>query len=371
MQNSLLKTVMFTRSEEESMFGPYARLPTPPEGSGEDIGLDFNPHLPPSPIAWTLEGACDLDNLPPIPDSPLAIAQLEFGNRASFNTEFRDLIQEEPDTPIGGIPAAALAPPKERRSFNVGALAIKGKSYFTRYYVSRSGSEQCLDGVMSPRVRIIGPSDASTEHFARKGSRALMARSNFSDPFQKRAETSDLSHDGPGLGGTAVKDFGNPTGSHEAFDLPISPTSTVTESIPSLPAGNSDVAPPTDALLDPSSNAITNVATLPGVDSDMTTYTEPLPDPIDNGPLPIPLDVTGELPIPETPLSVGPGGGKKARLWQKGRKLLLRKPVLVVVLGRQLAGPTKDALNLISSGVPVDPSDITGAASAPASVPSL
>jgi hypothetical protein len=103
----------------------------------------------------------------------------------------------------------------------------------------------------------------------------------------------------------------------------------------------------------------------------MTTYTEPLPDPIDNGPLPIPLDVTGELPIPETPLSVGPGGGKKARLWQKGRKLLLRKPVLVVVLGRQLAGPTKDALNLISSGVPVNPSDITGAASAPASVPSL
>lgn len=371
VQKSVPEAMRFTKSEEECIFGPYARLPTPPESSGEDIGLDFNPHLPPYPMAWALEGANDLDNLPPIPDSPLAIAQLEFGSRSSFNTQVRDLIQEEPDTPIGGIPAAAA--PKEKRSFNVGSLAIKGKDYLASRIVTKLDSEQFLDGYISPRVRITKPSEASTENFARKGSRALIATSNFSDPFQKRAANTDLSYDGPGLGGTAVKDFGNPAAPHEDLDPSVSPTSTAPESLPSLPAGDSNVASSSDALPDPISNVTPDVRTLPGGDSNITTYLDTLPDTTDIGPLPLPLDVTGELPIPGTPLPLEPSGGKKPRLWHKGRKFLLRKPVLVLIVGRQLAGPTKEALNLISSGVPINPEDITGAvgSGAPASVPGL
>jgi hypothetical protein len=372
VQKSVPKTMRFTKSEEECIFGPYARLPTPPESSGEDIGLDFNPHLPPYPMAWALEGANDLDNLPPIPDSPLAIAQLEFGDRSSFNTQVRDLIQEEPDTPIGGIPAAAA--PKEKRSFNVGSLAIKGKDYLARHNVTKLDSEQFLDGYISPRVRITKPSEASTDNFARKGSsRALIATSNFSDPFQKRAANTDLSHDGPGLGGTAVKDFGNPTAPHEDLDLSISPTSTVPESLPSLSAGDSNVASSSDVLPDPISNVTPDVGILPGGDSDITTYLDTLPHTTDIGSFPVPLDVTGELPIPGTPLPLEPSGGRKPRLWHKGRKFLLRKPVLVLIVGRQLAGPTKEALNLISSGVPINPEDITGTvgSGAPASVPGL
>jgi hypothetical protein len=367
VQNSVPKTIRFTKSEEECIFGPYARLPTPPEGSGEDIGLDFNPHLPPYPMAWALEGANDLDNLPPIPDSPLAIAQLEFGNRSSFNTQVRDLIQEEPDRPIGGIPAAAA--PEEKRSFNVGSLAIKSKDYLARRNVTRLDSEKFLDGYISPRVRITKPSEASAENLARKGNRALLSTSNFSDPFQKRAANTDLSHDGPGLGGTAVKDFGNPTAPHEDLDPSISPTSTVPELLPSLPAGDSNVASSSDALPNPISNVTPDVGTLPGGDSNITTYLDTLPDTTDVGPLPVPLDVTGELPIPGTPLPLDPSGGKKPRLWHKGRKLLLRKPVLVLIVGRQLAEPTKQALHLISTGVPINSQDITGPVGAGAPVP--
>jgi len=44
---------------------------------------------------------------------------------------------------------------------------------------------------------------------------------------------------------------------------------------------------------------------------------------------------------------------------RKGRRIVLRRPVLVIALGRQLAGPTYDALKLISDGVPIDPSEVT------------
>ena len=122
-------------------------------------------------------------------------------------------------------------------------------------------------------------------------------------------------------------------------------------SLPSLPAGDSNVASSSDALPDPISNVTSDVRTLPGGDSNITTYLDTLPDTTDIGPLPVPLDVTGELPIPGTPLPLEPSGGKKPRLWHKGRKFLLRKPVLVLIVGRQLAGPTKEALKLISKEI--------------------
>lgn len=42
--------LVFTTAEGETIYHPYALLPTPP-AEGDDIGLDFNPHLPPSPLA--------------------------------------------------------------------------------------------------------------------------------------------------------------------------------------------------------------------------------------------------------------------------------------------------------------------------------
>lgn len=41
--------------EQESISEAYSHLPSPPEESGRDIGLDSSPHLPPWPVA--LHGA--------------------------------------------------------------------------------------------------------------------------------------------------------------------------------------------------------------------------------------------------------------------------------------------------------------------------
>jgi hypothetical protein len=70
------------------------------------------------------------------------------------------------------------------------------------------------------------------------------------------------------------------------------------------------------------------------------------PDAIPN----LPTDVTGQLAVPQ--LSDGPPS-KGTKLKDKGRKVIrkvrakmLRKPVLVVVVGKQLAGPTATALKM-------------------------
>jgi len=85
--------------------------------------------------------------------------------------------------------------------------------------------------------------------------------------------------------------------------------------------------------------------------------------------LSIPINATGELPSPRTPGTKQNGQPKRRtryrlldkgkRTMRKGRRIVLRRPVLVIALGRQLAGPTYDALKLISDGVPIDPSEVT------------
>jgi hypothetical protein len=146
----------FSGVEREAIVKPYARLPTTPEGSGEDIGLDFNPHLPPWPATSVVaDSAADATELPILPDTPLAspaiviahrrapsplvlavdaaadgqdlsrIPESPSDGRPSFDTLVRDLVQSRPDSPIGGHPAHPIAI-NPKRSFNVGTLVIKG-----------------------------------------------------------------------------------------------------------------------------------------------------------------------------------------------------------------------------------------------------
>lgn len=79
-------------------------------------------------------------------------------------------------------------------------------------------------------------------------------------------------------------------------------------------------------------------------------------------PVGILTDATGKLQPPGTPPRRVPKRKRLIRLGQKvfrkGRRIILRKPVLAVVFGRQLAGPTSQALKLISKGEPLDLSDL-------------
>jgi len=85
--------------------------------------LEFSgiPHVTPqsqSSTEHTTGLASTSDNLP-IPNTALGIMQLQFSSQESFNTGVRDLVQENPDTPIGGGLASPL-----KQSFNVNALNI-------------------------------------------------------------------------------------------------------------------------------------------------------------------------------------------------------------------------------------------------------
>jgi len=92
------------------------------------------------------------------------------------------------------------------------------------------------------------------------------------------------------------------------------------------------------------------------------------------GGLAVPADITGKLDPPKTPppskkrMALGKGKKKGQKVIRRGRHLLLRKPVLSLVIGRQLAGPTSTALKLVSKGTAVDPTALTEAA-VPGAVP--
>ncbi|KAL2072816.1 hypothetical protein VTL71DRAFT_12159 [Oculimacula yallundae] len=88
--------------------------------------------------------------------------------------------------------------------------------------------------------------------------------------------------------------------------------------------------------------------------------------------LAVPADITGKLDPPSLPtpskkrVALGKGKRKGQKVIRRGRSLILRKSVLSVVIGRQLAGPTSSALKLVGKGVPVDPGALKDAAAVPA-----
>ena len=404
---------------EEGIAGPYKCLPSPQVASGEDIDCDIMPQFPPSPVAFAVNAAAgDLDKLPPLPETPLEFSQFEFGNRASFNSSVRDLIQEDPDMPIGGQVAA----PMKKRFFNVGNLAGHSRDSsdtpsFEFMSPPRRISQGHDDGCRpadTPCIKIIPPSQPGSGNFEKErtiGSpftqaskstapsgrhggekRPLISHSNFSDPFQKRfgkrskllgtpesesslrmviapesprtgagSEHSNFSHDGAGAGNIVGNDFGTQLDPCAAFEAGTSPTSNVPTKTfdPRMATNNLDGLTGADAVGEGLKvSGVPKVKGVPGA-------------PDLGGGLPIPLDATGGLTAPMTPAprkrsKVMKRGSKIA---QKGRKIVLRKGVLTIILGRQLAGPTSQALKLIGKGVPIDPAEVAGTLPAPVPVP--
>ncbi|PBP24599.1 hypothetical protein BUE80_DR004412 [Diplocarpon rosae] len=93
--------------------------------------------------------------------------------------------------------------------------------------------------------------------------------------------------------------------------------------------------------------------------------------------LAIPADITGKLDVPAIPAprkkrTKFKKSKKAARKGQRGvrrcRHLILRKPVLAVIMGRQLAEPTSTALKMIAKGASVDPTALKDA-TVPQAVP--
>jgi hypothetical protein len=412
--------------EGETILGPHTRLPNLPEGLSGDIGGNVAEFSLRSRLAREVDSTADgSEELPPILDTPTGYARFGFISRESFNTAVQDLVQENPDTPIGGDGAAPM-----KRSPNIGTLAM-------------NGSRAYLD---APKIEISSPTNM-LEYKDEK--MALRSQPNFSDPFQDqckstvRPQTSasspmmlsapqspracrannqtSLSLDGPGGGGTDVRDFAQQPNfppppnccisprslisDNYVFASPTIDTTTSKENLPGLlvsvveplpimiedlGTANRKVPKPTGISAGPVPDKATSTGA-PGIEDasvimeevslrGLNTIALPhVPVVIEemnikrpNGPNPqvptvgIPRDATGQLHPPCTPprrarkrrTLIGTG----QRVYRKGRRVMLTKPVLAVLVGRQLSGPAAEALKLISKGTPLDLSDLPNSA---------
>jgi hypothetical protein len=395
--------------EGESALDSCLQLPTFPKRVGGDIGQELVEPFRPSGLGRAVDSAADdIEDLPPIPDTPSGYARFGFISRESFNTAVQDLVQQSPDTPIGGDGAALM-----KRSFNVGMLATNGSSTY-------------LD---TPQFEISSPPNV-LEYDGEK--KALRTRSNFSDPFQESYEPEARIHtgpssppmftapqspkadranirtsfslDGPGRGGMEIRDFAQQPDFPQVSDVPplpdccISPRSQVSDGY-IFASSNPDarvakenlrgvpisVVSPAPVQMDQAMSTVppnaqgvsviveevgssgldaTTLLQAPVVSDEVKTQGPKAPNVNlpQVAPVGILTDATGKLQPPGTPPRRVPKRKRLIRLGQKvfrnGRRVILRKPVLTVVIGRQLAGPTSQALKLISKGEPLDLSDL-------------
>ncbi|KAN0122480.1 hypothetical protein V8E51_000806 [Hyaloscypha variabilis] len=424
-QMSPRKVVKF---EGESILGSYLQLPALPKGLGGNFGPDLIERFAHSRLTLAVDSAADdSDGLPPIPDTPAGYARFGFISTESFNTAVKDLVQENPDTPIGGKAAAPMT-----RSFSLGTRAINGSSFY-------------LD---APQSDVLLPQTTPED----ENKAPLRARSNVTDSFHEASEIdfqqnaspsspvmitapqspwasrrnglTSFSVDGPGAGGSDVRDFAQqPSERTRCPSLPdccVSPRSLASD----VCCYNADAS---GAKENPRAAPYLALGPVPEFDLDKTNARDVAGIPVvsngaigaggvpnaqgviidevgSKGPdalglpqapvgiggveiggpnvplnLPqapeigVPIDGTGQLLPPGTPPKQERKRKKIIRgvqkVIRKGRRATLRKPVLAVLVGRKLSGPTSNALKLISKDVPFDIGDLAGAVRPPAPVP--
>ncbi|KAK0100299.1 hypothetical protein ONS96_007580 [Cadophora gregata f. sp. sojae] len=405
--------------------------------------VSIRPIAPLSPLSLAVDSAADSSSIadPPCPTEkprPGTLAtlyQLDPSSTATFNTSVRDLIQEAPDSPIGGD---CVEPMDHDRT--VGTMVVRGKDHLNTPKTTSAlqNTNKPLRSRSNYSESSAGPSrkeepiTLSHKPFA-NSERPATPQSEKSIPmvtapdtplFGRRNEFSDISDitfDGSPGSRTGVKDFavvaevtevtggdicpdcdlptaGSDNGdSSKGFNLPnpggtvsgssapgitgagITPSGVAASNLPASglsPTGVPASSVPTTVIPAPGVS-LPDASSLPGVpgvpdtggDHDLHIPGSNLP-----GGLAVPVDITGTVDPPKIPppskkrMALGKGKKKGQNAIRRGRRLLLRKPVLAVVIGRQLAGPTSAALKLVSKGTPVDPTALKEAA-VPQAVP--
>jgi hypothetical protein len=299
----------------------------------------------------------EIRELIPVPDTPLGISQLQFGSQVSFNTSVRDLIQESPDTPIGG----KLSPPLEHP-----ILIVSPKQPLTPI-TNRFEQPSSPDHVRGASVSSRHPSISSSG-----GSDEMITAPE--TPSNRRIDRStNLSYDGASSDmphiGTDVRDFAfNPAQSsalqHECCVSPGTTTPRDTSGciVPNAhnkinvldgffsekrtPAGNN---PPKREKEPKKSDMKKEENFKHGSEKkhDMKSKAQ-----LKGSHQPLqPLEFSGESLIPATPLAAG-NGKSKGPLHRRIRGKILITPVLSIVIGRQLARPARSVLKQAAQTVP-------------------
>lgn len=346
----------------------------------------FRRQQPRSPPALALNSAVDgVEELPHLPQSALEFAQFELGTRSSFDTTVRDLIQSRPDSPIGGKAAAPMAAAK--RSFNVGTLVIQGRQAPLIEISSPDLPPCCGDDVSPKRLKV--RSNAPDSHdMDGTGSENLPPRSvqkentDISTPMVTAPESPKVLNrpenntdiEGPVLPVSAVIDFALTYSASRTPKSSRAQNDAMTPIVSEAPTCEECISPTTVTSnganlpnMDGQYFSLSRAAKAPGTDAvGKATDGAALPElPVLPG---VPTDATGQLTAPGTPKLK-----KRRKLFRRGQKALrkgrsamFRTPVLSLIIGRQLAKPTSQALKLISKGIPIDPVEVTRSAPVPA-----
>lgn len=303
------------------------------------------------------------------PNEPV-ITSLEFsgdGTRGSFNALVLDLLQDEPDFPIGGSKAAPMAPKSSANSKIVTKQSTKTldvKRLQSKIPKAREPSKS--GGTIGKGKRITSKPSISSDELVGTENRPMFTAPE--TPINQRSEEDDTKqHQAEEVRKSkseAPESTRNDSSWRKSFTV-IPPDLTTDVNIEPEPVvGPKSPAPSQgDAAGDP----LTDAAPAP-IDADAPVEeTGVEPGEAGAAPLDIPTDATGQLPPPEVP-DIKPKRNVGKIAVRKCRAAVLSKHVLVLLVGRQLAGPTATALALISDGVPIDPTEVTGVAQAPVPV---
>ncbi|CAG8975486.1 hypothetical protein HYALB_00004805 [Hymenoscyphus albidus] len=314
-----------------------------------------------TPVLAALDSTADDHNhghqdfsLPQIPTTPLEFAQFPYSRKGSFDTSMMTLIQTHPDTPIGGYEAAPMAiiyPVSSRR------VVDERRRYET------------------PRIEISPPE--TTYNPGRREQLRSSSSSSYEYQTYEALVDGNISHSQSSQsssGNTYCCSLGKqekpvpPIDRRDSCFAAECPThvekwiSDVDNNGPPIPATDGANTPPLTSASDPPITAIHH---------DTTPPTAPLPIPVETPAAPEP-----ELPEPskvdQATAKAKKALAKKRKAKQglrKFRKVIFRKTVLKVVLGRQLAQPTADLLKLVAEGVPFDPPDVMALAKPPVDAP--
>lgn len=349
---------------EEGILKPYD---APVQLASENITVILCPESLPLPISLAADSAADsFERHPNLTDASLFHISSGKKHYSFDDSDRSDLIN-----PILDIPT------RRQSERSIGTQAIKNPLIeISSPRSCRGSSDTSLRSERSYTKSLLRTSSEIVQGNLHDGTPTTPSETSLEmvtaseTPSNERAERSELSYDGAGF--KPPHTCKPHTCQSSSFATKEVPKALVASPIPSTDAGLPTAKP--DGF--PSASAIADA-------SEITTAPEGLPDVPNTPDVPvpdisapeipnIPTDVTGQLPAPGTPNTDDKSSkGKKVILKGKkairrGRRIILRKPVLSIVIGRQLAGPVADAIKLISKDLPIGPvADAAGAAPVP------
>lgn len=337
---------------------PYTILSSSPEELSEDLSESIRSEF--SQAGWhdvINAAAGQRKRLYLDTDTPLGISKIQYYNRESFNTGLMSLVQQEPDKPIGGNRTLPSALP----------------------YLNMTSASH----LKPPRIEVLAPSGSS--RLSPEPSKPISRpQSKFHDPFRDKYSIKTTAAPGTLSYGREFhineKSSQTSLGKANSTDKVSIPTSSPMPEKLDKPANNPDITTNSQGMASQETNdesltefnegstpvPVLEELPLSNSNAPLTSISEVFTDivPVQGTITPlasaIPVDEIS-LPIAPQVLAVAspdlshPRKSKKSfkQAYRMTRRIIMRKGILKILVGRELAGPAKDLIKKSSEGIDV------------------